>query len=81
MSKRHCPQCPARPLSSHQSKPPTLTLRVCPYAQRIIIALAEKGIDYTPVELAVKNAAGQWAIPLGADKPAWFTQYNPEGKV
>ena len=70
--KKHSPDTPPTP-------PPTP--RVCPYAQRVVITLAEKSIPHTPVELAVKNAAGAWGIPLGDAKPAWFTTLNPEGKV
>jgi glutathione S-transferase len=47
-----------------------------------LIALNEKGIPYTPIEAAEKNARGDWAIPTDrAAKPAWFTALNPEGKV
>jgi glutathione S-transferase len=48
----------------------------------VLIALNEKGIPYTPVEAAVKNARGEWAIPVDrGQKPAWFTALHPEGKV
>lgn len=76
LGARHPPPtrmaAPRRP----QSSP-----RVCPYAQRVLIALHEKGIPFTPIELATQDAAGRWAIPLGDAKPAWFTRYNPDGRV
>jgi glutathione S-transferase len=49
---------------------PTLyTAERCPYAARARIVLAEKGLDYEPVE-----------IDLG-DRPAWLYEKNPLGKV
>ena len=58
------------------------TLRVCPYAQRVLIALAEKGVPFDQLELATKDPrSGQWGIPMGDAKPKWFTSLAPEGKV
>jgi glutathione S-transferase len=42
---------------------------LCPYAQRVAISLAEKGLDYTRID-----------IDLG-DKPVWFVTLSPLGKV
>lgn len=84
--KRDGTQCPADVRACFSAEPtlnPDLFNhhRVCPYAQRVVIALHEKGIPFTPIELATKNAAGQWGIPLGEAKPSWFTKLAPEGKV
>ncbi len=49
---------------------PTLyTAERCPYAARVRIVLAEKGLDYDPVEIDL------------ADRPAWLLEKNPLGKV
>ena len=42
---------------------------LCPYVQRAAIALAEKGIPYERIEIDL------------ADKPEWFRQISPLGKV
>jgi RNA polymerase-associated protein len=41
----------------------------CPYCARVRIALAEKGIDYEPVEIDLRN------------RPDWIYELNPSGKV
>lgn len=54
------------------SKPQQLELvsfKICPFAQRSVIALNMKGIDYT---LTYLNPG---------DSPAWFTAISPLGKV
>jgi len=43
--------------------------RLCPYVQRAAIALAEKGVPYTRTNVDL------------ADKPQWFTEVSPLGKV
>jgi glutathione S-transferase len=51
---------------------PTLELvshPLCPYVQRAAIALAEKGVAYTRTNVDL------------ADKPRWFTEVSPLGKV
>jgi stringent starvation protein A len=49
---------------------PTLyTAERCPYAARIRIVLAEKGLDYETIEIDL------------ADRPAWLYAKNPLGKV
>jgi glutathione S-transferase len=53
-------------------KAPALQLvshALCPYAQRVAIVLAEKGIPFTRRDIDL------------ADKPAWFTAMSPLGKV
>eukprot|EP00897_Mesotaenium_endlicherianum_P011036 jgi/Mesen1/9961/ME000716S09336 len=42
---------------------------LCPYAQRVALVLAEKGIAYTRVEIDL------------SDKPSWFLKKNPRGLV
>jgi glutathione S-transferase len=41
----------------------------CPYCARVRILLAEKGVDYEPVEIDL------------SDRPAWLYEKNPAGKV
>ena len=41
----------------------------CPYCARVRIVLAEKGIEYEPVEVDL------------SDRPAWIYEKNPLGKV
>jgi RNA polymerase-associated protein len=41
----------------------------CPYAARVRIVLAEKGIDVEVVEIDL------------SDRPAWFYEKNPKGRV
>ncbi|HEU4411785.1 MAG TPA: glutathione S-transferase family protein [Polyangiaceae bacterium] len=51
---------------------PTLTLvshHLCPYVQRVIIALDEKGVAHERVYIDL------------ATKPEWFTAISPRGKV
>lgn len=45
------------------------SMRFCPYAQRARLVLAAKGIDYECVNINLK------------DKPDWFLDLNPLGKV
>jgi glutathione S-transferase len=42
---------------------------LCPYVQRSVITLEEKSIDYTRSDIDLQN------------KPAWFKQASPMGKV
>ena len=73
---------PSSVLSLPPSKKPNQKNRVCPYAQRVLIALAEKGVPFDQLELAAKDPrTGQWRIPTGDAKPGWFTSLAPEGKV
>jgi glutathione S-transferase len=46
-----------------------LSYEACPYAQRTRMALIEKGIDFTLTEVDLYN------------KPEWFKQLSPYGKV
>jgi glutathione S-transferase len=41
----------------------------CPYCARVRIALAEKGLEYEPVEIDLQ------------DRPKWIYDLNPSGKV
>ncbi len=41
----------------------------CPYCARVRIVLAEKGVEYEPVEIDL------------SDRPAWLYEKNPVGKV
>ncbi|CAL8468830.1 g8371 [Coccomyxa elongata] len=50
----------------------------CPFAQRTWIALIEKQVPYTKVDINLRNETGQYAPET---KPAWFLQLNPNGKV
>jgi glutathione S-transferase len=43
--------------------------KLCPYAQRAAIALAEKGVPFERVDIDLSN------------KPAWFLEISPLGKV
>jgi len=69
---------PANAVSAGSSQPaigldaetPTfITTWSCPYAQRTWIVLNEKGVKYDPVYVDLKN------------KPEWFFQHNPYGRV
>lgn len=42
---------------------------LCPYVQRAVIALKEKGVDFERIDVDL------------ADKPAWFLKISPLGKV
>lgn len=61
------------PASSSQPAPaPALTLishALCPYVQRVAIALAEKGLPFERVTIDLDH------------KPAWFLALSPTGKV
>jgi len=46
-----------------------ITHRLCPYVQRSVIVLQEKGITYRRTNIDLAN------------KPEWFTQVSPMGKV
>ena len=41
----------------------------CPYVARVRIVLAEKGIEFETVEIDL------------SDRPAWFYEKNPTGRV
>ena len=43
--------------------------KLCPYVQRAVIALEELGIEYQRIDIELNN------------KPSWFTQISPLGKV
>jgi glutathione S-transferase len=45
------------------------TFKLCPFAHRVRIALAEKGLDYERIEIDLKN------------KPADFAEISPYGRV
>ena len=51
------------------SEPKLISFTVCPFVQRAVLALEEKGVDYD-IEF----------IDL-ADKPDWFLEISPRGKV
>ncbi|ORX84361.1 glutathione S-transferase [Basidiobolus meristosporus CBS 931.73] len=52
------------------AKPITIySNRACPYAQRALIALYETGLEHELVEIPLPN------------KPSWYLDINPEGKV
>ena len=46
-----------------------VSAKTCPYVQRVMILLEEKGVEYTHTTIDLKN------------KPAWFKQLSPLGKV
>ena len=46
-----------------------ISFDLCPYVQRSVIALREKGIDFDIEYIDLKN------------KPAWFLEISPHGKV
>ncbi|KAK9915028.1 hypothetical protein WJX75_003796 [Coccomyxa subellipsoidea] len=50
----------------------------CPFAQRTWIALIEKNVLYSKVDINLRNASGQYAPD---NKPEWFLRLNPNGKV
>jgi glutathione S-transferase len=54
---------------SHSAKPELISFKLCPYVQRSVITLLEKGVDYdlTYIDLA--------------DPPQWFLDISPLGKV
>ena len=43
--------------------------KICPYAHRCCLALAESGLQHNIIEIDLRN------------KPDWYLQINPEGKV
>ncbi|GAB0494694.1 hypothetical protein MMPV_005990 [Pyropia vietnamensis] len=49
-----------------------LTAAPCPFAQRVVLALAAAGLPYTSVPISLYGAGG---------KPAWFTALHPPGTV
>lgn len=58
----------------HPKKGPAMTLtlishRLCPYVQRAVIVLQEKGVPYERVDIDLAN------------KPAWFLALSPLGKT
>lgn len=61
-----------RPVAPAGAPAPALRLishHLCPYVQRVAIALAEKGVPHERVYVDL------------AEKPAWFTAISPLGKV
>lgn len=54
--------------------PVPFPLRLCPFAHRAYLALAEKG-------LLEDGTVDYIHIDLGANKPAWYTDVNPSGTV
>lgn len=55
--------------SSNYPKLKVISFKICPYVQRIIIALLEKGIPYEVEYIDLAN------------KPEWFLKISPFGKV
>jgi len=51
------------------SKPKLISFKVCPFVQRSVILLKEKGVDYDIEYIDVY------------DPPAWFLEISPTGKV
>ena len=51
------------------SKPKLISFTVCPFVQRAVLALEEKGVDYDMEFIDLAN------------KPAWFLALSPRGKV
>lgn len=51
------------------SKPILISHHLCPYVQRAVIALTEKGIDFEKKLIDLSN------------KPDWFLEISPTGKV
>jgi glutathione S-transferase len=51
------------------TKPELISFKLCPYVQRSVITLKEKGIDFDITYIDLKNP------------PAWFTEISPLGKV
>jgi glutathione S-transferase len=69
---RHPAEFPAQPPAQAQANTPKLTLvsfDLCPYVQRAAIALAEKGVPFTRINVDLSN------------KPDWFKKISPLGKV
>lgn len=50
----------------------------CPFVQRVWIALEEAKVAYTWQEFSLRTPDLK---PLGANKPKWFTDLNPNGSV
>ncbi len=50
----------------------------CPFAQRTWITLLEKGIEFERRDVALRKPDGEY---VGDDKPAWWLEMNPLGKV
>ncbi|OMJ10083.1 Glutathione S-transferase omega-1 [Smittium culicis] len=50
-------------------KPTLYSSRICPFAQRAVIAMSEAGIDYEDVFVDL------------FDKPDWYSQIHPQGLV
>jgi glutathione S-transferase len=46
-----------------------ISAKTCPYVQRVMILLEEKGLEYTHATIDLKN------------KPSWFEEISPLGKV
>lgn len=51
------------------SKPKLISFTVCPFVQRAVLALEEKGVDYDIEFIDLSN------------KPQWFLELSPRGKV
>jgi glutathione S-transferase len=69
---RHPAEFLAQTLTQARSNTPKLTLvsfDLCPYVQRAAIALAEKGVPFTRINVDLSN------------KPDWFKKISPLGKV
>jgi glutathione S-transferase len=69
---RHPAEFPAKTPAQAPAKTPKLTLvsfDLCPYVQRAAIALAEKGVPFTRINVDLAN------------KPDWFKKISPLGKV
>lgn len=69
---RHPAEFPVQSPTLVQANIPKLTLvsfDLCPYVQRAAIALAEKGVSFTRINVDLAN------------KPDWFKKISPLGKV
>src|SRR3954451_15521035 len=54
---------------THQGRLTLASHKLCPYVQRAVIALAEKGVPFTRLDVDL------------ADKPDWFRRASPLGRT
>jgi len=57
------------PLRSKQSRYLLISHKLCPYVQRAVITMQEKGIEYERIDIDLAN------------KPDWFLALSPTGRV
>ncbi|MBI5259202.1 MAG: glutathione S-transferase family protein [Burkholderiales bacterium] len=62
------PRDPGLPFAIGE-RPVLVSHALCPYVQRAVIVLAEKGVDWQRVDIDLSN------------KPAWFTALSPTGQT